>query len=238
MRARGLVMPAGLPRRDVGDTCVTTLDDVRRLPSGAPPAPPAGRPRAMLRRPAIAKRHISLRLLVEADMTIEEEAMIIDETRTRTITWSDPLITAKESAHRSGMDALSAIREGRVPQPPLAEILGVDLVEVAHGRVSVTLEPAEYHYNAIGTVHGGVYAILLDTATGAAVQSCLPEGVGYTTLDLTAKYVRAIAPDLGPVTCVGTVLTVGRTIAVAEARLVTAANELAATALSTCRLFR
>lgn len=118
--------------------------------------------------------------------------------RTRTIAWSDPLITARESARQSGVAALAAMRDGRVPSPPLAAVLGFNLVEVTEGRVVLTLEPEEYHYNAIGSVHGGVYAALLDTATGAAVQSQLPRGVRYTSLDLTVKFIRPIAPDLGP----------------------------------------
>src|SRR4051794_24721143 len=85
-----------------------------------------------------------------------------------------------------GLEHLEAIRDGRFPGPPIAELLGFELVEVGHGRATFAVEPGEQHYNPIGVVHGGLAATLLDSAMGCAVQTTLEAGVGYTTIELKA----------------------------------------------------
>ncbi len=83
--------------------------------------------------------------------------------------------------------------------------------EVEHGRVVFALVPGkERYHNPIGSVHGGVYATLLDSAAGCAVQSVLPQGMGYTSLDLNVKFLRPVTVDTGKVRAVGTVLNSGR----------------------------
>ena len=146
--------------------------------------------------------------------------------------------TATTARTSAGLDVLRAVVAGELPGPPIADTLGFDLVEVDPGRVVFAFEPAEYHYNPIGSVHGGVYATLLDSATGCAVHSMLPAGVGYTSLDLTVKFLRAITLDTGRVTCVGTVTHLGGRTALAEARLLDGADKLLATAISSILLIR
>ena len=85
------------------------------------------------------------------------------------------------------------------------------------GRVVVELRAQEFHYNPLGTVHGGVIATLLDTAAGCSVHSTLAVGEIYTSLDLTTKFLRAVTVDSGLLTCEGTVLQRGRRTALAEA---------------------
>ena len=154
--------------------------------------------------------------------------------RTRTVTWADPLKTAELAARLSGLDFLRAIATGEVPPPPVVELVGARMVSVDRGSVVFALDPAEFHYNPIGSVHGGIYATLLDTATGCAVHSTLPAGTGYVSLDLAVRFLRPIRIDTGTVTCVGTVVQQGRRTALAEARLVDGAGRLLATATSTC----
>lgn len=101
-----------------------------------------------------------------------------------------------------------------------------------------SLVPGEEHYNPIGSVHGGVYATLLDSAAGCAVQSTLPQGMGYTSLDLTVKFLRPVTVDTGRIRAVGTVVSSGRRTALAEARLLDEKDRLLAHATSTCMLFR
>jgi uncharacterized protein (TIGR00369 family) len=159
--------------------------------------------------------------------------------RTRTHSWADPLASFAQAAGLSGIDYLRAMSEGRAPKPPISETLGFDgLEDVAEGRVVFTMTPAEHHYNPIGSVHGGVYATLLDSACGCAVQSLLPVGDFYTSLDLSVKFLRGMTKDTGQVRCVGTVTHMGRRTALAEARLVDADGKLYATATSTCMVFR
>ena len=126
-----------------------------------------------------------------------------------------------------------------MPKPPISETLGFDEIgDVAEGRVVFTMTPAEHHYNPIGSVHGGVYATLLDSACGCAVQSLLPVGDFYTSLDLSVKFLRGMTKDTGQVQCIGTVTHMGRRTALAEARIIDGNGKLYATATSTCMVFR
>ena len=112
-------------------------------------------------------------------------------TRSRTITWEDPLETFGAAAELSGLEFLQAIGEGRLPQPPMAELMGFEGIEVEEGRVVFAAVPDEYHYNPIGVVHAGLAMTLLDSAMGCAVQSTLPAGSGYTTLETKVNFARA-----------------------------------------------
>lgn len=116
-------------------------------------------------------------------------------------------------------------------------LLDIERFEVAEGWVAVSMPAREFHYNPLGTVHGGVLATLLDTAAGCAVHSTLPAGVGYTSLDLTTKYLRPATTASGVLRCEGTVLSRGRTTALAEARLTDARDRLIAHATSSCLIF-
>lgn len=157
--------------------------------------------------------------------------------RSRTFTWEDPTVSAGAVGKGTGLDFLREIVAGRLPAPPISETLGFTLEEVEHGRAVFVLVPGEEHYNPIGSVHGGVYATLLDSAAGCAVQSVLPQGVAYTSLDLTLKFLRPITVDTGKVRAVGTVLNSGRRTALAQAELLDSADRLLAHATSSCLLF-
>src|SRR3954466_1903546 len=78
--------------------------------------------------------------------------------RTRTIEWDDPTASARRGMEMSGIDYMRAILSGEIPAPPIAQTLGFGLAEVEEGRAAFTLTPAEFHYNPIGVVHGGVAA--------------------------------------------------------------------------------
>jgi uncharacterized protein (TIGR00369 family) len=158
--------------------------------------------------------------------------------RERTFSWADPMVTATAARTSAGIDVLRAMRDGELPPPPLIAALGFDLESVEPGRVVFGVQPAEYHYNPIGSVHGGVYATLLDSATGCAVHSLLPAGVGYTSLDLTVKFLRAITVGTGRVRCIGTVAHLGGRTALAEARLVDGDDRLLGTAVSSVLVTR
>ena len=138
--------------------------------------------------------------------------------RTRMIEWADPAITAQAARGRSGLEFLQAMVDGELPPPPIMQTLGARLESVEPGTAVFTLTPSESHYNPIGSVHGGVYATLLDSAAACAVHSKLPAGVGYTSLDLSVRFLGAISVDTGPVRCTGTVTHLGRRTALAEAQ--------------------
>lgn len=137
----------------------------------------------------------------------------------------------------SGKDFLTAIAEGRLPTPPIAETLHFRLVSVEQGKVVFEGLPGPAFYNPIGTVHGGYAATLLDSCMACAVHSTLAIGQGYTTLELKVNLVRALTENTGPVSAIGTTIHVGRTTATAEGRLVDAAGKLYAHGTTTCAVF-
>ena len=163
---------------------------------------------------------------------------MIEPTRERTYSWGDPSVSAEAARTSAGIEVLQAMARGELPAPPVIATLGFSLDTVEPGRVVFSFAPEEFHYNPIGSVHGGVYATLLDSATGCAVHSMLPAGVGYTSLDLTVKFLRAITVDTGRVRCTGTVTHLGGRTALAEARLVDEADRLLATAISSILVIR
>jgi uncharacterized protein (TIGR00369 family) len=134
----------------------------------------------------------------------------------------------------SGIDFLRAIRDGRLPPPPIAELLGFRLVEVDPGHAVFEVLPGEQHYNPIGVVHGGLAMTLLDSAMGCAVQSHMPAGAGYTTLEAKSNLVRAVTGKSGILRAIGKLIHVGSRVATAEGRLVDAAGKLYAHATTTC----
>lgn len=152
---------------------------------------------------------------------------------TRTYSWDDPLETLSRSAGLSGLEALRLMAAGELPPPPIAQTLGFGAIEVEEGRVTFTIEPAVFHYNPIGVVHGGLALALLDSAMGCAVHSTLPPGLGYTTLEVKANFVRPLTASTALVRCTGTVVHAGRTVATAEGRVVDADGKLYAHGTST-----
>jgi len=161
-----------------------------------------------------------------------------EPSRTRTFTWEDPMVGAAAARTMSGLEYLEAMERGELPLPPIMATMGITGVHAEEGRVVVSLEPQEYHYNPIGVVHGGVASTLCDTATGCAVHSVLPAGTGYTTLELKVNFVRPLTRDTGRILCEGRTIHVGGRVATAEARVVDEAGKLYAHATSTCLVMR
>jgi len=158
--------------------------------------------------------------------------------RARTATWDDPRRSASAARTMAGRAFLEAIASGELPAPPVMRLLNIGFGELDEGRVVFILEPAEYHYNPIGSVHGGVISTICDSAMGCAVQSTLPAGAGYTSLELKVNFLRAVTVDSGPLRCEGKVIHIGGRVATAEARLTDAEGRLYAHATTTCMVFR
>ena len=137
----------------------------------------------------------------------------------------------------SGLEFLRGIIDGKYPVPPIADLIGLSLTEVDFGRAVFQSTPEFRHYNPLGTVHGGVISALLDSAAACAVHSVLPAGVGYTSLDLTVKYLRPVTASTGRVVVTGTLLSRGSRTALAEARLTDSRGRLLAYASSSCMIF-
>jgi uncharacterized protein (TIGR00369 family) len=145
-----------------------------------------------------------------------------------------PFAQAREM---KGLDIMQALLEGRFPYPPIAETLDFSLVQVERGQAVFQGTPQQKHLNPMGTVHGGWYATLLDSAVGCAVQTMLEPGQGYTTAELSVNLVRGARLDGGPLRAIGTVLHCGRQLATAEGKIVDAHGRLYAHATTTCMVF-
>jgi uncharacterized protein (TIGR00369 family) len=157
-------------------------------------------------------------------------------TRERTVRWSDPIASARAGRALGGLEHLQAIQAGTLPPPPILALLGATMGTLERGRVTMSLVPAEFHYNPYGMVHGGVLATLLDTVMSCAILTQLPVGRGNTTIDISVNYLRAVSLETGPVTAEGTVLHAGRTTALAQGRVTDATGRLYAVATTTCLL--
>lgn len=162
----------------------------------------------------------------------------LQETRTRVITWEDPTIAVQTGKTLSGLAYLKALQSGELPPPPIAVLMGMWITEVSEGRVVFAIEPEEFHNNPLGTMHGGVIATLLDSAMGCVVQSMLPVGTGYTTLELKVNYLRSVTARTSTLYCEGKIIHVGGRIATAETRLTDVQGKLYAHGTTTCILFR
>ena len=157
--------------------------------------------------------------------------------RSRTFSWTDPAQHAALIGGRSGLELLRAMSAGELPGPPVMRLIDMAGMEVEEGSVTVHLDPQEFHYNPLGSVHGGVLSTLLDTAAACSVHTTLPAGVGYTSLDLSVKFLRPVTVASGRITTRGAVLQRGRRTALAEARMTDAAGRLIAHATSSCLIF-
>ena len=151
-----------------------------------------------------------------------------------TVHWDDPAASAAAATRVAGLAFLEGIRDGRLPSPPIARLLGFTLTEVEPGRAVFECEPSESQYNPIGSVHGGVISTLLDAALSCAVHATLPAGTAYTTAELKVNFVRPIVTGTGRLRSEGKVIHTGSRLATAEARLTDAAGKLYAHVVGTC----
>jgi uncharacterized protein (TIGR00369 family) len=139
--------------------------------------------------------------------------------------------------HLSGLEFIQGILEGRFPPPPITAALKFELTLVEHGRAVFEGVPEFAFYNPIGVVHGGYAATLLDSCMGCAVQTTLPAGQAYTTLEFKINFVRAITDQTGRVRAEGRVIHPGNRAATAEGHLYDARGKLLAHATTTCLVF-
>lgn len=145
--------------------------------------------------------------------------------------------TMAEIAGLNGLEQMLAMLDGKLPPPPIAQTLDFTLLRAAKGEVIFQGTPRFRHYNPMGTVHGGWYATLLDSALGCAVHTTMDVGRAYTTLELKINLVRALNDKVPVVRAIGRVRHVGRQMATAEADLVGHDGKLYAHASTTCLVF-
>jgi uncharacterized protein (TIGR00369 family) len=157
--------------------------------------------------------------------------------RQRTITWEDPAPGTAQGLAMAGLDYVQAIVKGELPPPPIAQTLQFELVEAAPGRAVFTCTPDESVYNPIGVVHGGLVCTLLDSAAGCALHTTLPQGKGYTSVEIKINYLKAVRSTSGLLTATGTVVKSGARVGFTEATVTDGSGALVATASSTLLVF-
>jgi uncharacterized protein (TIGR00369 family) len=147
------------------------------------------------------------------------------------------VVRPEQLAGKSGLEMMQAMLRGEMPYPPIADTLDFTLMEVEEGRALFQGTPGPAHLNPMGTIHGGWYATLLDSAMGCAVHTMMPAGRGYTTAELGVNLVRAIGSKAPRIRAEGKVIHCGRQLATAEARLYGPDGTLYAHATTTCLVF-
>jgi uncharacterized protein (TIGR00369 family) len=143
----------------------------------------------------------------------------------------------EQIAGKSGLEVMQAMLRGELPYAAIAKTLDFQLLEVEEGRALFQGTPGAAHLNPMGTIHGGWYATLLDSALGCAVHTMMPAGRGYTTAELGINLVRGIGNKAPRVRAEGKVVHCGRQLATAEARLYGPDGTLYAHGTTTCLVF-
>ncbi|HEY3056544.1 MAG TPA: PaaI family thioesterase [Thermoanaerobaculia bacterium] len=138
----------------------------------------------------------------------------------------------------SGLEYMRKVAAGEIEASPMARLLNIRIVEVDEGRVVVTAQPALEFENGLRIAHGGFAATLLDTALGCAVNSVMPAGKIFTTLEMKINFTRAVTRNTGTLTCAATIVHAGSRTATAEGRIVDSEGKLYAHGSATCILFR
>lgn len=168
----------------------------------------------------------------------EKETRYIMEAheRKKVITWADPSIIARDASSISGLDFLRALIDGSIERPPVARLIGYEILKVEEGSALFRLNPEECHYNPFLMVHGGILSLLLDSTMTASVMTRLPVGVHCSTAEIKVNFVRPVRFDSGPLLCEGETIHMGSRLATAQGRVRDAEGRLYAHGTTTCVL--
>ena len=157
---------------------------------------------------------------------------------TQTVDEELPATGTEARRTMSGIEYLRKLMTGELPSSGMVQLLNLKLVEVTEGHALFTVQADERHYNGLGIAHGGLAATLLDSALGCAINSMMPAGKVFTTLEMKINYVRPIRREHGVVRCEANVIHVGGRVATAEGKITDEDGKLYAHGTATCMLFR
>jgi uncharacterized protein (TIGR00369 family) len=157
--------------------------------------------------------------------------------RSKSISWYDPGPSTAKGLSMPGVEYLKAMVAGALPPPPIAGMMQFDMTEAEVGRVVFTCRPDESAYNPIGAVHGGVVCTLLDSVAACALHSTLPQGKGYTSVEIKVSYLKAVRMSSGLLTATGTVVKSGARVGFTEGVVTDESGAVVATASSTLLIF-
>jgi uncharacterized protein (TIGR00369 family) len=159
------------------------------------------------------------------------------EARSKVVSWHDPAPTTAMGLAMAGIDYIRAMVDGILPPPPIAGLMEFDMVAADPGRVVFTCRPDESVFNPIGVIHGGLVCTLLDSVAGCALHSTLPQGRGYTSMEIKVNYLTAVRLSSGLLTATGTVVKSGSRVGFTEGVVADADGAVLATATSTLLVF-
>ncbi len=159
------------------------------------------------------------------------------ERRSKVVSWHDPAPTTSAGLTMAGLDYLRAMIDGTLPPPPISGLMEFGMTSAEPGRVVFTCRPDESAYNPIGAVHGGLVCTLLDSVAGCAMHSTLPQGKGYTSIEIKVSYLKAVRASSGLLTATGTVIKSGARVGFTEGVVTDATGAVVATASSTLLVF-
>jgi uncharacterized protein (TIGR00369 family) len=159
------------------------------------------------------------------------------ELRSKVVSWHDPAPTTARGLAMPGIDYLRAMADGVLPPPPISGLMEFELVSADPGKVVFTCRPDESAYNPIGVIHGGLVCTLLDSVAGCALHSTLPNGKGYTSIEIKVNYLKAVRLSSGLLTATGTVVKSGSRVGFTEGVVTDPDGTVIATATSTLLVF-
>jgi uncharacterized protein (TIGR00369 family) len=172
-----------------------------------------------------------------AELTADQHRAEWGDRRTKVVAWHDPAPTTAKGLSMSGIDYLRAMVDGALPPPPISGLMDFGMVSAEPGRVVFSCQPDESAYNPIGAIHGGLVCTLLDSVAGCALHSTLPQGKGYTSIEIKVNYLKAVRPTSGPLLATGTVVKAGSRVGFTEGVVTDAGGSVVATATSTLLVF-
>ncbi len=134
------------------------------------------------------------------------------------------------------LEHTEAIIRGDAPPPPVAKLVGFDLIAVEPGKAVIELLATKAHANPMGTLHGGILCDIADAAMGIAYASNLAEGESFTTLELKINFLKPVWN--ARLVATGRVVKQGRTVGFVECDVTDEQGSLVARATSTCLTLR
>jgi uncharacterized protein (TIGR00369 family) len=159
--------------------------------------------------------------------TTTTDLFSLESRRQRVIEWQTPGPAAKAASGMSGIETMRAIRDGILPPPPMARLIGFRMVVAEPGRIVMELDPEESLENTIGLLHGATAAALLDTAMGCSITTMQPAGQASVTLDLKLTFLRPLSVRSGTIAAEGKLVKLGRQTSYAEGFVRDGAGNLA-----------
>ena len=137
----------------------------------------------------------------------------------------------------SGLEIMQLMVQGKISPPPIAKIIPMKVIAAERGRIVFEAIADDRHLNPLGGVHGGFAATVMDSITGCAVHTVLEPGVGYGTIDLNVKMLRAIPKNV-PLIAEGKVIHISRSLGISEGTLKDTEGNIYAFATATCMILR